>query len=452
MTLKRALIVDDSKSARFALKRMLKELKLEVDTVESAADAMLYLEDHLPDVIFMDHMMPGMDGFEAVKRIKKNPQTAVIPIMMYTSKAGDVYLSQARALGAVGIIRKTIAPVELKESLLELGIIDNVPHESTLKVDQPVENKPHDNNVNNVNNETKEAPVNKENVLETYVKDLRKLMDDQTIELHRSMWLGIESVSNEIYNRLNSDFEEKIEKIQSTPKVEDIERSSKHRNKMVWLAYVASFLLIMSVVFNVSLLSKFEMLEHKLEEVTLEEEILAEEKIASDENESLLEDTQAREGFIDWAQAQSIIYPYDEVALNDSRLSKIEEVIERALEANYKGRIVLQTHAGSFCFSVDQAGDYKLAADDTSIANCEFMGNYIQPDDESTSHQSLGFVNYLSDTELLEEQGIIIEVMSIDRKQELSEYPKRTPLTTAEEWNQAAKLNNCVTITLEPTI
>jgi len=129
MTLKRALIVDDSKSARFALKRMLKELKLEVDTVESAADAMLYLEDHLPDVIFMDHMMPGMDGFEAVKRIKKNPQTAVIPIMMYTSKAGDVYLSQARALGAVGIIRKTIAPVELKESLLELGIIDNVPHE-----------------------------------------------------------------------------------------------------------------------------------------------------------------------------------------------------------------------------------------------------------------------------------------------------------------------------------
>jgi len=445
MTLKRALIVDDSKSARFALKRMLKELNLEVDTVESAADAISYLEEKLPDVIFMDHMMPGMDGFEAVKHIKKNPQTAVIPIMMYTSKAGDVYLSQARALGAVGIIRKTIAPVELKESLLELGIIENIPHESTLKVDQSAENKTHENKAT-------KAPANKENVLETYVKDLRKLMDDQTIELHRSMWLGIESVSNEIFNRLNNDFEEKIEKIQSAPRVEDIDRRSKHKNKMVWLAYVASFLLIMSVVFNVSLLSKFEMLENKLEEVTLEQEELSEESIASEEYENSLEESQSRENFMSWAQNKSITYPYDEVALNDSRLSEIEEVIEKALESNYKGRIVLQTHTGSFCFSVDQTGDYKLAADNTSIANCEFMGNFIQPDDESTTHQSLSFVNYLSDTELLDEQGIVIEVMSIDRKQELSEYPKRTPLTTAEEWNQAAKLNNCVTIKLEPTI
>jgi len=109
---KSALVVDDSRSARFVLKRMLEELKLEVDTVESAADALDYLAHNDTDIIFMDHMMPGMDGFEAVKRIKENPQTAIIPIMMYTSKCGDVYLSQARALGAMGVIAKTIAPVE----------------------------------------------------------------------------------------------------------------------------------------------------------------------------------------------------------------------------------------------------------------------------------------------------------------------------------------------------
>ena len=80
MDTKLTLIVDDSKSARFVLKRMLEELDLEVDTVESAPDAMEYLKHHRPDAIFMDHMMPGMDGFEAVKKIKNDSQTAVIPI------------------------------------------------------------------------------------------------------------------------------------------------------------------------------------------------------------------------------------------------------------------------------------------------------------------------------------------------------------------------------------
>jgi CheY-like chemotaxis protein len=46
---------------------------------------------------FMDHLMPGMDGFEAVSAIKNNPHTATIPIMMYTSQEGELYVGQARA-------------------------------------------------------------------------------------------------------------------------------------------------------------------------------------------------------------------------------------------------------------------------------------------------------------------------------------------------------------------
>ena len=80
MAIKQALIVDDSKSARVVLKRMLIDLALNVDTVETAVDAIDYLVNHQPDVIFMDHMMPGIDGFEAVKLIKTNPNTASIPI------------------------------------------------------------------------------------------------------------------------------------------------------------------------------------------------------------------------------------------------------------------------------------------------------------------------------------------------------------------------------------
>ena len=101
---KRALVVDDSKSARLVLRRMLEKHGITVETVESARAALDFLGTQRPDVIFMDHMMPGMDGFEAVRAIKNNPQTATIPVMMYTSKGGDLYLGQARALGAVGVL------------------------------------------------------------------------------------------------------------------------------------------------------------------------------------------------------------------------------------------------------------------------------------------------------------------------------------------------------------
>ena len=113
MTAKRALIVDDSKSARVVLSRMLQKYGIEVDTAESAEAAIDYLVHQSPDVIFMDHLMPGMDGFQAVQAIKNNPRTATIPIMMYTSQEGELYVGQARALGAVGVLPKLVKPVDV---------------------------------------------------------------------------------------------------------------------------------------------------------------------------------------------------------------------------------------------------------------------------------------------------------------------------------------------------
>jgi len=114
---KTALIVDDSKSARVVLKRMLEAHELDVDTAESAESALDYLNAHRPDVIFMDHLMPGMNGLEAVTAIRNNPETATIPIMMYTSQKGEVYVGQARALGPVGVLPKQVEPVEVSKVL-----------------------------------------------------------------------------------------------------------------------------------------------------------------------------------------------------------------------------------------------------------------------------------------------------------------------------------------------
>ena len=120
---KRALIVDDSRSARVILSRMLEQHGMTVDTAESAEQALEYLQRTRPDVIFMDHLMPGMDGFQAVQAIKADPLTATIPLMMYTSQEGELYVSQARALGAVGVLPKTVRPVDVSRILYQLHLL-----------------------------------------------------------------------------------------------------------------------------------------------------------------------------------------------------------------------------------------------------------------------------------------------------------------------------------------
>src|SRR5512144_37400 len=120
---KRALIVDDSRSARVILSRMLEQHGLVVDTAESAEQALEYLQRNRPDVIFMDHLMPGMDGFQAVQAIKADALTATIPLMMYTSQEGELYVSQARALGAVGVLPKTVRPVDVSRVLYQLRLL-----------------------------------------------------------------------------------------------------------------------------------------------------------------------------------------------------------------------------------------------------------------------------------------------------------------------------------------
>lgn len=120
MQIKLALVVDDSKSARFSLKKLLQKQGIETDFAESAGDALNYLESRRPDVIFMDHLMPGMDGFDATKAIKNNASTSDIPVIMCTSKEGSDYAEQAMATGAYAILPKPAPEATLMAVLNQL--------------------------------------------------------------------------------------------------------------------------------------------------------------------------------------------------------------------------------------------------------------------------------------------------------------------------------------------
>ena len=112
------LLVDDSKSARYALRLQLQKQGAEVEMAESAEDAFEKLKAALPDAILMDHMMPGLNGFEALDVIRDNPRTAAIPVIMCTSHEELEFVATAEKKGVFGILPKSAAP-ELLPGMLE---------------------------------------------------------------------------------------------------------------------------------------------------------------------------------------------------------------------------------------------------------------------------------------------------------------------------------------------
>ncbi|MCB1759522.1 MAG: response regulator [Gammaproteobacteria bacterium] len=123
---RKALLVDDSKSARFVLGKLLEKHDFQVEMVASAEEALDLLEHQRPDVIFMDHLMKGMDGLIATSIIKKNSATAHIPIVMCTSNDGEAYLNEAKSLGALGTLVKPPSAEKLAEILIAIDkAIDN---------------------------------------------------------------------------------------------------------------------------------------------------------------------------------------------------------------------------------------------------------------------------------------------------------------------------------------
>lgn len=130
MPVRHVLVVDDSKSARLMLRKMLQGFGLTVDIAETAEEAINYLHSKRPDAIFMDHTMPGMDGLTAVRRIHSDPQTANIPVVMYTSKDEPSYREEAHAAGAVDVLTKPALLDVLGAMLERMSTLTDAPPSS----------------------------------------------------------------------------------------------------------------------------------------------------------------------------------------------------------------------------------------------------------------------------------------------------------------------------------
>lgn len=109
----RILIVDDDPRLVHVLSMYLTIEGFEVDTAADGEDALRHIDAVLPDLVVLDVMMSGMDGLEACRRIKRNPRTAHLPVILFTALSRDEDVRDGRAAGADHFINKPFSLVGL---------------------------------------------------------------------------------------------------------------------------------------------------------------------------------------------------------------------------------------------------------------------------------------------------------------------------------------------------
>lgn len=412
---KTALIVDDSPLARHVLSQLLSEHGIKTDTAPSAEEALDYLKQRRPDVVFMDHLMPGMDGFEALEAIKANPATATIPVMMYTSQEGELYVGQARALGAFGVLPKDLKPVEVARVLRALHLI---PGEAGGEAGAPVRAA------------ADTADSQRVKAL------LEELFYQQRSALREEIREGYQRAIETTRNQLDDEPTRRVQPITNMP----------------W-RIAAGVLLFLAVVFGYLYLSTSRLLEQVNVRST---QLVTRNAQLNTLNATSVEafaaaDPESFNGLLsglEWAVNLSGGYAFGDVPLDDARAQLLSRLIEYLEASDFSGSVVIEVHVGQFCMNAAADGTWQLAADDQPAQSCQQIGWSGVQSEALGRRQSLGFANTIATS--ARSGRIDIRTTSIGSEEPLLTYPSLTNFVTAGEWNEIAAGNQRVDVRLIP--
>jgi CheY-like chemotaxis protein len=447
MARKSALVVDDSKSARVILSRMLEKYDIEVDMAESAEQAIEYLKGNRPDAIFMDHLMPGMDGLQAVKAIKGNPKTAMIPIMMYTSQEGELYVGQARALGAMGVLPKQVRPVDVSKVLYELHLLPDrrdmaepalhpVEIDSGIPVERPPPKIPGT------------APADWARRIETAVKD-------QAVDIRRFIVASLDSFSTRIISDVRNSMP-----IQGADPI----APPPPPPKSVW-PWVAGILAacLAAVAFAASWVNtRNDLAGARAELAALKASNTELQRSRLDLNATVKDLTVALGSANGGAQppasggsgssaeaARVEPVPYGEIAFDRSRLDVLRDLLMKLEAQNFHGVVKITSSAGLFCLSGNATDGYQPAAPTVPVNRCDLVGNPLDEALSGQQRQSLAFANLVAGVRQRTAGAITVALESTGTTHPGTPYPARADGVTAGDWNKAAAANNRVEFSVE---
>jgi CheY-like chemotaxis protein len=454
MARKRALVVDDSKSARVILSRMLEKYDIEVDMAESAEQAIEYLNGNRPDAIFMDHLMPGMDGLQAVKVIKSNALTATIPIMMYTSQEGELYVGQARALGAMGVLPKQVRPVDVSKVLYELHLLPDRrdPAEPALA---PVE----------IDGSGVVGPAaGRSSAMNAGVGDVRSQSADwarrmevtvkeQSADIRRFVVASLDSFAS----RIVSD----VREIVSAPPKDPLPPAAAPK-RLVW-PWAAALLAVAATAATCAVLWALtrEELATSRNEIAAQISANAELQRSSRELATTVKDLTAAlaasaalnagatpAGGTAGSRLEPV--PYGEIPFDRSRLEVLREFLTKLQSQGFHGVVKITSASGLFCLTGNSTDGFAPASAVLPVGKCDLIGNPYEESLSQQQRQSLAFANLLAGVRQRSGGTISVVLENVGSSRPASPYPPRTEALTAGEWNRAAASNNRVEFTAEP--
>ena len=422
---KRALVVDDSRSARVVLSRMLERYGIEVDSAESAESALEYLKDRRPDVIFMDHLMPGMDGLQAVREIKANPELAAIPIMMYTSQEGEIYGGQARASGAVGVLPKSIRPIDVTKALYQLKLLPDrrVDEPSALESigPAPAEAEP----------KPAETPA---------AASVEALLREQNQELRKFIVTSLESVVRRVVAELHQDPPADADEGEAA--LDAPRRPARPWTQ--WLATGAAIaaLAVLALLYWQARIEARQA-ERAVEALTASNDTLTKAiekwRIAGEASANAA----AQEGF----RPLVLAVPFGEQFLNSARLESVNALVAQLERAAISGTVRIESFAGSFCLVSAGRDGYTLAPPASAADQCEQVGNPFDDAQSGAARQPIAFANLASTVRRRTGGAIELELVPGARDRLAVAYPP-IEQATAGQWNAAAQANNRVEISI----
>ncbi len=117
---KSVLIVDDEQMARTLLRLMLVRAGFQVREAVDGFDALEKLQEDTPDLIILDVMMPGLDGFAVCMSIRNEPTTADIPVIMLSAKSDMGSVNKGIQAGTTKYLTKPVSPENLTRYVRDL--------------------------------------------------------------------------------------------------------------------------------------------------------------------------------------------------------------------------------------------------------------------------------------------------------------------------------------------
>lgn len=465
MTIQRALIVDDSTTAQYRLKKMLRRYPLDIDIVDSGEAALRYLARHAPAVIFMDHLMPGIDGFRALQIIKSNPDTAMIPVIMYTSKSGDVYTGQARALGALDVVSKDrINATDLSKVMEAIQIYPSAKPDEADAVES-AEFIAAANKVSNAANSIADAPpIDRRAASLEQARNLELRLSHMEHSLEDNRRFITSRVVRELQGLRQNLRKELGDILQQQPALPAPAPAPIIENKPTnagW-SLLAGFLSVAALaVIGYFLLTINQQLSQSQEQQDqLGKQLQEVAELASKEPELVSPATLNAAGpqpvaftatqdntllaDLAWTFNQSGTLAFHQNSIDPKPLLRLHELLHRLASNGFKGTATVNIFVGDFCVTIDNMGMAQLAPVNKTLGDCMLSSEIytlerLQDDYSREVNMILG--------NLTRDVNSTIQI-SINAAPGPDPYPERIPIINAGDWNSLAQNNNRLELTL----